>query len=133
MAIVLLMVAVLATSFSLGTPYAVHYGCEKVGVLPYGGYTPQKHFYPLGSTVQFHCNEGYELDGATWTVCAYNRETGQGSWIHSLPTCQRKLNINAGVKMDSSLSSSSWRPQDYIKHAIRMVLNALHNIIHPNA
>ena len=80
-----------AASFSLGTPSAVHYGCEELGHIENGGHTPKQYFYPLGSIVTFHCNDGYELEGVSWTVCAFNKKTGQGSWIHSLPICKCKL------------------------------------------
>lgn len=39
--------------------------------------------YLAGSTVYFHCNNGYSLDGAEVSLCQ-----ADGTWSRPTPTCQ---------------------------------------------
>ena len=87
----LLTVVTIATCIALGEPSAVYFGCSAPHSPQYGGYSPKQYFYSIGSTIKFHCDDGYQVHGASWTVCIYNIKAGKGSWIHKPPLCKRKL------------------------------------------
>lgn len=92
--VIVYIAVMLSVCFSLGHTSALHYsyGCSEPQAPLYGGYSPKQYFYYVGSTISFHCDDGYEMDGASWTVCIYDAKVGKGAWIHSPPICTRKFN-----------------------------------------
>lgn len=87
------IVLVLMACIGLGKPSALYFGCSEPQSPQHGGYSPTQYFYYVGSVIEFHCDDGYEVYGASWTVCIYNPIARKGLWIHSPPICKRKLNI----------------------------------------
>lgn len=63
---------VLTACISLGKPSALYFGCSKPQSPEHGGYSPTKYFYHVGGIIEFHCDNGYEVHGTSWTVCIYN-------------------------------------------------------------
>ena len=45
--------------------------------------------YPVGSRIRFSCNNGYKLEGASWTVCKHFNK--RAYWLHPSPVCKRKF------------------------------------------
>ncbi|OCT58420.1 hypothetical protein XELAEV_18002358mg [Xenopus laevis] len=54
--------------------------------------------FPIGSHVQYSCNEGYTLEGSRTLTC-YNRDTGTPKWSDRIPKCVLKYEpcLNPGV------------------------------------
>ncbi|XP_027750988.1 complement receptor type 1-like [Empidonax traillii] len=52
-------------------------------VVERGRMTPQRFTFPYGVALQFSCDEGFELSGATESQCQ-----ADGSWDPPVPTCQ---------------------------------------------
>ena len=82
-----LVIAVATVQVAFAT-YAYYPPCEPPHSLDYGEYGPIKDEYPVGSKIEYRCNDGYVLYGKSWTVCKYyNRKS---SWTHKAPVCKRK-------------------------------------------
>ena len=96
-----LMMKVLFMLFSIqavafATRYQSYGSCDPPRHPDNGGYygsTYRRLKYPIGSKIRFFCKNGYELEGASWTICKYfNRRV---HWLHSPPVCRRKFNTGS--------------------------------------
>lgn len=81
---ILLVIAVASTEVAL----AVYPPCDPPRRPVYGGYSPHKTNYSIGSRIYFHCDKGYTLHGATWTDCKWDK---QPYWVNPPPVCTCKL------------------------------------------
>ena len=70
----------LNASWSLPTPSCSLVDCGNPGV-PVNGYT-NDNVFTYQSTVQYYCNEGYQLSGDSSIEC-----TANGNWNNTLPNC----------------------------------------------
>jgi len=85
--------------------------------IDYGGYTPYRPQYSVGSKIQFHCDKGYKLHGPSWTVCKWDKRS---YWAHPPPVCKRigclplKAPQYGKVRIDGyGLSSVAYYSCDY--------------------
>lgn len=62
--------------------------CDPPRRIDYGGYSPYRPQYSVGSKIQFHCDKGYELYGSSWTVCKWDKRS---YWAHPPPICKRRF------------------------------------------
>ncbi len=63
--------------------------CDPPHAPKYGDYDGERRqYYPLGMVINYHCDQGYTLDGNPWTVCAYG--TQGPYWIYDAPVCKRE-------------------------------------------
>ncbi|XP_043942251.1 seizure 6-like protein 2 [Protopterus annectens] len=66
--------------------------CEKIlycadpGEITNGLRMVSDHRFPIGSQVQYSCNEGYTIEGSSALTC-YNRDTGTPKWSDRVPKC----------------------------------------------
>ena len=63
--------------------------------------------YPIGSRIRFSCNNGYRLEGASWTVCKHFNK--RAYWLHPSPVCKRKY-----IRGILDLSQQNNHLQDHI-------------------
>lgn len=85
LAFLLIAIATLQVAFA-----ATNY-CDPPNGPRYGSYQPRKNKYPIGDTVYFRCDHGYDLFGASSAKCLYSRRYKKGYWSHKPPVCKRKL------------------------------------------
>ena len=81
---IFLIIAVATTEVAL----AEYPPCNPPRRPVHGGYSPHKTNYSIGSRINFHCDKGYMLHGATWTDCKWDK---QPYWVNSPPVCTYKL------------------------------------------
>jgi len=60
--------------------------------------------YLLGSTVRFHCEEGYDLAGVTSAECVLEGDGEAAVWDQAAPTCSKTDSSSRGWKLGSSWS-----------------------------
>ena len=81
-----LLLAIATIQVALATYYIPP--CDPPHRPDYGGYTPYKNKYPVGSRIKFFCNDGYRRHGPSWSVCNYKKKS---YWAYPPPDCKRKL------------------------------------------
>ena len=82
----LAVIVVATTQVAFATYYSK--ACDPPHRIDYGGYTPYSSQYSVGSKIKFHCDKGYKLYGASWTVCKWDK---RAYWAHPLPICKRRF------------------------------------------
>ncbi|XP_069100213.1 seizure 6-like protein 2 [Pleurodeles waltl] len=72
--------------------------CADPGEIGNGLRRASDHHFPIGSHVQYSCNEGYTIEGSSSLTC-YNRDTGTPKWSDRVPKCVLKYEpcLNPGV------------------------------------
>ena len=60
----------------------------------YGGYSPyNSSHYPYGKQIKYYCDDGYKLDGHSWSVCDYDRKNDTSYWKYPTPECKKKSKL----------------------------------------
>ena len=83
---ILLVIAVATTELEVAL--AVNKTCAPPRHPGYGGYSPYKTNYSIGSRINFHCDKGYTLRGVSWTECKLDK---MPYWIDPSPICTSNL------------------------------------------
>ena len=81
----ILLIAVATIQVALATYYST---CDPPTQPEYGGYTPYRTRYYVGSKIEFFCNSGYRRYGPSWSVCREHKK--RVFWSHPPPVCKRK-------------------------------------------
>ncbi len=93
-------------------------GCDPPHRIDYGGYTPYKPQYSIGSKIKFHCDKGYKIYGASWTVCKWDKRS---YWAHPLPICKRRFTTII-------LLQKRWCIVYYLQSSAYILINSLTGI-----
>lgn len=63
--------------------------CFPPNGLEYGEYSPVKVSYSLGDTIEYYCNQGYEIEGQSQAECIYDSSMDQARFSSPPPVCNR--------------------------------------------
>ena len=69
---------------------SVNYCYPPIGV-EYGGYSPVETSYSTGSTIRYHCDEGYEIEGKSQAECIYDSSMDEARFSSPPPFCKRQF------------------------------------------
>ena len=84
-----LLTALLIAIATAQVALAIYYpSCDPPHRPDNGGYNPSSNKYTVDSKINFFCNTGYKLHGASSTICKHIAK--KSFWAHKSPVCKRK-------------------------------------------
>ena len=84
---ILIAIATAKVAVATSVDYSGYYCYPPTGP-QYGGYTPKKNHYGVGYSIQYYCNEGYELVGEATARCTYDNVAKTAGFSISPPICR---------------------------------------------